>query len=87
MNWGAGTAARCTWPGRRVASGSPVRLLVQHLGVARSMDFLMRKRIVSVDEAFELCLVHEVCPAEELASLRVAATMVGGRWTHRSADL
>ena len=35
-------------------------LLVQHLGVARTMDFLMRKRIVSADEALELGLVHEV---------------------------
>ena len=41
-------------------------LLVQHLGVARTMDFLMRKRIVSADEALELGLVHEVVADDEL---------------------
>ncbi len=41
-------------------------LLVQILGVARTMDFLMRSRIVSSGEAFELGLVHEVVPAEKL---------------------
>lgn len=42
-------------------------LLVQHLGVARAMDFMMRKRIVSGQEALDLGLVHEVCPPDELA--------------------
>ena len=46
-------------------------LLVQHLGVARTMDFLMRKRIVSADEAFELGLVHEVTADDELAGAAV----------------
>jgi 2-(1,2-epoxy-1,2-dihydrophenyl)acetyl-CoA isomerase len=41
-------------------------LLVQLLGVAKTMDFLMRKRIVSAAEALELGLVHEVVPATEL---------------------
>ena len=41
-------------------------LLVQHLGVARAMDFLMRKRIVSAEEALELGLVGEVVEPEEL---------------------
>jgi 2-(1,2-epoxy-1,2-dihydrophenyl)acetyl-CoA isomerase len=41
-------------------------LLVQHLGVARTMDFLMRKRIVDAAEALQLNLVHEVVPAAEL---------------------
>jgi 2-(1,2-epoxy-1,2-dihydrophenyl)acetyl-CoA isomerase len=41
-------------------------LLVQHLGVARAFDFLMRKRIVSAAEALELGLVHEVVPDAEL---------------------
>jgi 2-(1,2-epoxy-1,2-dihydrophenyl)acetyl-CoA isomerase len=41
-------------------------LLVQLLGVARAMEFLMRKRIVSAAEALELGLVHEVAPAEAL---------------------
>src|SRR5205085_5552719 len=40
-------------------------LLVQLLGVARAMDFLMRRRIVSAAEALELGLVHEVVPPEE----------------------
>jgi 2-(1,2-epoxy-1,2-dihydrophenyl)acetyl-CoA isomerase len=35
-------------------------LLVQMMGVARTMDFLMRKRIVGADEALSLGLVHEV---------------------------
>jgi 2-(1,2-epoxy-1,2-dihydrophenyl)acetyl-CoA isomerase len=41
-------------------------LLVQHLGVARTMDFLMRKRVVGAAEALELGLVHEVVPDPEL---------------------
>jgi 2-(1,2-epoxy-1,2-dihydrophenyl)acetyl-CoA isomerase len=40
-------------------------LLVQLLGLAKTMDFLMRKRIVSAAEALELGLVHEVAPAAE----------------------
>ena len=43
-------------------------LLVQHLGVARAFDFLMRKRIVSAAEALELGLVHEVVPDAQLLS-------------------
>ncbi len=43
-------------------------LLVQMMGVAKTMDFLMRKRIVSAAEALELGLVHEVVPAGELAN-------------------
>jgi 2-(1,2-epoxy-1,2-dihydrophenyl)acetyl-CoA isomerase len=41
-------------------------LLVQLLGVARAMDFLMRKRIVSADEALALGLVHEVVEPDRL---------------------
>ena len=41
-------------------------LLVQLLGVAKAMDFLMRARIVLADEALSLGLVHEVTPPEEL---------------------
>jgi 2-(1,2-epoxy-1,2-dihydrophenyl)acetyl-CoA isomerase len=41
-------------------------LLVQLLGVARAMDFLMRNRFVAGAEAFELGLVHEVAPPEQL---------------------
>ena len=43
-------------------------LLVQLLGVARAMDFLMRKRIVSAKEALELGLVHEVTEPPALMS-------------------
>lgn len=41
-------------------------LLVQMMGVAKTIDFLMRKRIVSADEALRLGLVHEVVPPEQL---------------------
>ena len=41
-------------------------LLVQLLGVAKAMDFLMRNRIVTGKEAFDLGLVHEVVPADQL---------------------
>lgn len=41
-------------------------LLVQHMGVARTIDFLMRKKIVSADEALELGLVNQVVPGNKL---------------------
>ena len=41
-------------------------LLVQLMGVARTMDFLMRNRIVKGKEALELGLVHEAVPADQL---------------------
>ena len=41
-------------------------LLVQLLGVAKAMDFLMRNRIVTGKEAFDLGLVHEVVPPDQL---------------------
>jgi 2-(1,2-epoxy-1,2-dihydrophenyl)acetyl-CoA isomerase len=41
-------------------------LLVQLLGVAKTMDFLMRNRIVSANEAHELGLVHEVVEHDQL---------------------
>ena len=41
-------------------------LLVQLLGVARAMDFLMRNRIVTGEEALALGLVHEAVEADEL---------------------
>jgi 2-(1,2-epoxy-1,2-dihydrophenyl)acetyl-CoA isomerase len=43
-------------------------LLVQHLGLARALDFLMRKRIVTAEEALELGLVTEVVAPEALES-------------------
>ncbi len=41
-------------------------LLVQHLGVGRAMDFMLRNRIVPADEALRLGLVHEVAPRDQL---------------------
>ena len=41
-------------------------LLVQLMGVARTMDFLMRKKIVEADEALALGLVSEVVDSDEL---------------------
>ena len=35
-------------------------LLVQHMGVKRTLDFLMNKRIVTSEEARDLGLVNEV---------------------------
>ena len=47
-------------------------LLVELIGVAKTIDFLMRKRIVNADEALALGLVHEVVPAEELMDRAMA---------------
>jgi 2-(1,2-epoxy-1,2-dihydrophenyl)acetyl-CoA isomerase len=55
-------------------------LLVQHLGVARTIDFLMRKRIVSADDALALGLVHEVTADDELmgAAMGLAGELAEG---------
>lgn len=55
-------------------------LLVQLMGVARAMDFLMRNRIVSADEALELGLVHEVVKPDDLMdrSLELARELANG---------
>lgn len=47
-------------------------LLVQLLGVAGAMDFLMRNRIVSGEEALALGLVHEAVPPEHLMDRTMA---------------
>jgi len=47
-------------------------LLVQAMGIAKTMEFLMRKKIVDAAEALELGLVHEVVPAAELESATMA---------------
>lgn len=47
-------------------------LLVQHMGVAKAMDFLMRKRIVWAKEALELGLLHEIVEPEDLQSRAMA---------------
>jgi 2-(1,2-epoxy-1,2-dihydrophenyl)acetyl-CoA isomerase len=55
-------------------------LLVQMMGVAKAMDFLMRNRIVSGDEALALGLVHEVTPpgALEARALEFARELAVG---------
>ena len=55
-------------------------LLVQLLGVAGAMDFLMRKRIVLAEEARDLGLVHEVVPADQLetAAMGLAEELAEG---------
>ncbi len=47
-------------------------LVVQQLGLAKALDFFMRKRIVSASEALELGLVHEVVSANELTNHSMA---------------
>jgi 2-(1,2-epoxy-1,2-dihydrophenyl)acetyl-CoA isomerase len=47
-------------------------LLVQHLGVGRAMDFLMRKRIVTAAEALDLGLVNEVVTTTDLLDRALA---------------
>jgi 2-(1,2-epoxy-1,2-dihydrophenyl)acetyl-CoA isomerase len=47
-------------------------LLVQAMGVARTMDFLMRKRIVDAETALASNLVHEVVPDAELEAHAMA---------------
>ncbi len=41
-------------------------LLMQHLGLAKTMDFIMRKRIVGAEEAMSLGLVNSVVPDSDL---------------------
>jgi 2-(1,2-epoxy-1,2-dihydrophenyl)acetyl-CoA isomerase len=55
-------------------------LLVQHMGVAKTMDFLMLNRMIEADEALELGLVHEVVPADQLMdrSLALATELANG---------
>jgi len=66
-------------------------LLVQLIGVAKTMDFLMKARIVPAEEALELGLVHEVvAPAElmpramEMAGEFAAGPQVAMRLLKRS---
>ena len=55
-------------------------LLVEAMGIAKTMDFLMRKKIVSAEEAHQLGLVHEVHPAAELeqAAMAMATEFANG---------
>jgi len=41
-------------------------LVVQLIGLAKAMDFFMRKRILEANDALEYGLVHEVVPHEQL---------------------
>mgnify|MGYP001220355232 FL=1 len=47
-------------------------LLVRLLGVARAMEFMMRKQIIMADQAMELGLVNQVVPADQLESETMA---------------
>ncbi len=55
-------------------------LLVQHMGLARALDFLMRKRIVTAEEAAELGLVHQVVEPGRLegAAMELAGELANG---------
>jgi len=55
-------------------------LLVQLMGVAKAMDFLMRARIVDATEALELGLVHEVVQPGDLQdrALSLARELANG---------
>ena len=55
-------------------------LLVQLMGVAKTIDFLMRHRIVDADEALALGLVHEVVPGDALLdrALELATELANG---------
>ena len=47
-------------------------LLVQHLGLAKALDFTLRKRIVDAAEAFDLGLLSEVVAPEALEAAAMA---------------
>ncbi len=55
-------------------------LLVQHLGVAATMDFLMRKRIVDASTAHEMGLVHSVVADDHLVdeAMQLATELANG---------
>src|SRR5262249_37306519 len=47
-------------------------LLVQTIGLPKTIDFLMRSRIVGADEALDLGLVHEVVEPDDLMLRAIA---------------
>jgi 2-(1,2-epoxy-1,2-dihydrophenyl)acetyl-CoA isomerase len=55
-------------------------LLLQHLGLARTIDFLMRNKIVEAQTAHDLGFVSEVVPPEELLdrACALAAELAAG---------
>jgi 2-(1,2-epoxy-1,2-dihydrophenyl)acetyl-CoA isomerase len=55
-------------------------LVVQLIGLAKALDFFMRKRILTAAEAHELGLVHEVVPPDQLMdrTLALASELAAG---------
>ncbi len=55
-------------------------LVVQLIGLAKAMEFLMRKRIVTAEEALDLGLVHQVVPPDQLmpAATELARELAAG---------
>jgi len=53
-------------------------LLVQHLGLARALDFLLKKRIVNADEALALGLLNEISDDPLARALALAEEMANG---------
>ena len=55
-------------------------LVTQLIGVARAMDFFMRNRVVTAEEALELGLVHEVVPPALLVerAMELAVELANG---------
>jgi 2-(1,2-epoxy-1,2-dihydrophenyl)acetyl-CoA isomerase len=55
-------------------------LLLQHLGLAGTLDFLLRKRILDAADAHARGLVNEVLPSDELmpATLALASELAAG---------
>jgi len=55
-------------------------LLVQLMGLSKTLDFLMRKKIVTAEEALDLGLVSEVVPADDLerAAMDMASEFANG---------
>jgi 2-(1,2-epoxy-1,2-dihydrophenyl)acetyl-CoA isomerase len=55
-------------------------LLVQHLGLAGAIDFMLTSKVVTAQEALELGLVHQVVAADQLTArvLELAAALGEG---------
>ncbi len=55
-------------------------LVIQHIGLAKALDFFMLKRIVTADEALELGLINEVVESDELMgrALELAEELAAG---------
>jgi 2-(1,2-epoxy-1,2-dihydrophenyl)acetyl-CoA isomerase len=55
-------------------------LLVQHLGLAAAIDFMLTSKVVTAQEALELGLVHQVVGTDQVLdrALELAATIGAG---------